>query len=88
MVIKVTSRLSHVVNLLFSGDWAGGVWAGSGIPGQEQSCAQRTGQSSCQTYVLDNGAAFSEACEFTPERTHAQLTQISDWEVSYVKLYQ
>jgi len=54
------------------GDWAGNVWTGSGIPGQEQSCAQRTGSSTCEAFVLNNGGSFVEAY----------------WEVSYVKLFQ
>jgi len=54
------------------GDWAGNDWGDSGLPGQEQSCAQRTGQSSCETFVLNNGGSFTEAY----------------WEVSYVKLFQ
>ncbi|KAF5377240.1 hypothetical protein D9615_006352 [Tricholomella constricta] len=54
------------------GDWAGGVWNVAGIPGQEQSCAQRTGFSTCEAFVRANGASMSEAY----------------WEVKYVKLYQ
>lgn len=48
-----------------SGIWAGNVWSSSGIPGQEESCAQRTGFSTCEEYVRSNGANFREACEFT-----------------------
>ncbi|KAJ3513119.1 hypothetical protein NLJ89_g3130 [Agrocybe chaxingu] len=54
------------------GDWAGGVWNSAGIPGQEQSCAQRTGFSTCEAYVRANGAAMDEAY----------------WEVKSVKIYQ
>lgn len=54
------------------GEWAGSVWSNSGLPGQEQSCAQRTGEASCSTFVLNNGGSFAEAY----------------WEVSYVKLFQ
>jgi len=54
------------------GDWAGAVWNTSGIPGQEQSCAARTGFSTCQAFVQANGSALSEAY----------------WEVQSVKLYQ
>jgi len=43
------------------GDWAGGVWASSGIPGQEQSCAARTGYATCQDFVQNSGSAFQEA---------------------------
>ncbi|KAI0252728.1 concanavalin A-like lectin/glucanase domain-containing protein [Lactifluus subvellereus] len=54
------------------GDWAGGVWTASGIPGQEQSCAQRTGVATCEQFVRQNGASFSEAY----------------WEVKGVQIYQ
>ena len=59
------------VNLLFggyhlqlhnSGEWAAGVWNSAGIPGQEQSCAQRTGVSTCEAFVRANGASMREAC--------------------------
>jgi len=53
------------------GQWAGSAWNGAGIPGQEQSCAQRTGVSTCEAFVRANGASMSEAY----------------WEVKYVKLY-
>lgn len=54
------------------GDWASGVWGSSGIPGQEQSCAQRTGVATCEDFVRNNGGALSEAY----------------WEVKSVKIYQ
>jgi len=54
------------------GDWAGAVWDGAGIPGQGQSCAQRTGFSTCQAFVQASGSAMSEAY----------------WEVQSVKIYQ
>ncbi|KZT22104.1 glycoside hydrolase family 16 protein [Neolentinus lepideus HHB14362 ss-1] len=54
------------------GDWAGGVWNDAGIPGQEQSCAQRTGYSTCEAFVRAEGSAFEQAY----------------WEVNYVKIYQ
>ncbi|KAI0367518.1 hypothetical protein BV20DRAFT_950139 [Pilatotrama ljubarskyi] len=54
------------------GDWAGGVWGAAGVPGQNQSCAASTGVASCQDYVLNNGASFTEAY----------------WEVKSVKIYQ
>jgi len=43
------------------GDWAGGVWSSAGVPGQEQSCAARTGYASCEDFVRNNGQAFQEA---------------------------
>lgn len=48
---------------LFSGDWAAGVWSGTGIPGQDQSCAAITGYSSCPEFIQANGGAFTEACK-------------------------
>lgn len=54
---------SAMAKSCFSGDWAGGVWGGAGIPGQEQSCAQRTGVSTCEAFVRANGASMSEACK-------------------------
>jgi len=54
------------------GDWAAGVWTAAGIPGQEQSCAQRTGVSTCAAFVRANGASMQEAY----------------WEVTSVKIYQ
>ncbi|KAF9470525.1 hypothetical protein BDN70DRAFT_888989 [Pholiota conissans] len=63
---------SAIFDTTLCGDWAGGVWNVAGIPGQAQSCAQRTGVSTCQAYVQNNGAALAEAY----------------WEVRSVKLYQ
>ncbi|KAI8983364.1 concanavalin A-like lectin/glucanase domain-containing protein [Trametes punicea] len=54
------------------GDWAGGVWSAAGVPGQDQSCAALTNVQSCEDFVLNNGASFSEAY----------------WEVKSVKIYQ
>lgn len=54
------------------GQWAGAVWSSSGIPGQEQSCAQRTGFSTCEAFVRANGAAMNEAY----------------WEIKAVTIYQ
>ncbi|KAH9850670.1 concanavalin A-like lectin/glucanase domain-containing protein [Lenzites betulinus] len=54
------------------GDWAGSVWDATGVPGQDQSCAQRTGVATCQDFVLNNGGSFDEAY----------------WEVASVKIYQ
>ncbi|OCH92689.1 glycoside hydrolase family 16 protein [Obba rivulosa] len=63
---------SAIFDTTLCGGWAGSVWGDSGAPGQEQSCAQMTGAATCEDYVLNNGAAFSEAY----------------WEVSSVKIYQ
>lgn len=49
----------------YSGDWAGGVWDSAGFPGQEQSCSQRTGFSTCDAFVLASGASFAEACKYS-----------------------
>jgi len=46
-----------------SGDWAGAVWNGAGVPGQEESCAARTGFSTCDEFVRARGDAFNNACE-------------------------
>ncbi|OBZ79820.1 putative glycosidase C21B10.07 [Grifola frondosa] len=54
------------------GVWAGAVWSAAGVPGQDQSCAQRTGVATCEDFVRSNGTAFSEAY----------------WEVASVKIYQ
>ncbi|KAF9458751.1 concanavalin A-like lectin/glucanase domain-containing protein [Collybia nuda] len=63
----------HVIfDTTLCGDWAGAVWMSSGIPGQEQSCAQRTGFTTCEAFVRANGSAFTEAY----------------WEVKSVKIYQ
>lgn len=62
----------HIIfDTTLCGDWAGAVWNSAGIPGQEQSCAERTGVSTCEEYVRRNGAAFAEAY----------------WEVRSVKIY-
>ncbi|KAJ7022052.1 concanavalin A-like lectin/glucanase domain-containing protein [Mycena alexandri] len=53
------------------GDWAGSVWTGSGTPGQEQSCATRTGFSTCEAFVLASGGSFAQAY----------------WEVKSLKFY-
>ncbi|KAH9850674.1 concanavalin A-like lectin/glucanase domain-containing protein [Lenzites betulinus] len=54
------------------GDWAGSVWNTAGGAGQEQSCATRTGVSTCAEFVQNHGSSFSDAY----------------WEVNYVKIYQ
>lgn len=46
-----------------SGQWPNGVWLSSGVPGQDQSCATRTGVASCEDFVRNHGSAFEEACE-------------------------
>ncbi|KAI8983367.1 concanavalin A-like lectin/glucanase domain-containing protein [Trametes punicea] len=63
---------SAIFDTTLCGDWAGNVWNDAGAPGQEQSCAQRTGVSTCAAFVQNNGSAFSEAY----------------WEINYVKIYQ
>jgi len=54
------------------GDWASGVWSSSGVPGQDQSCAARTGFATCEDFVRNNGQAFQDAY----------------WEVKSYKRYQ
>jgi hypothetical protein len=63
---------SAIFDTTLCGDWASGVWNSAGIPGQEQSCAQRTGVSTCEAFVRANGGAMAEAY----------------WEVKSVKIYQ
>jgi len=63
---------SAIFDTTMCGDWASGVWGAAGIPGQEQSCAQRTGFATCEDFVRNNGNAFNEAY----------------WEVKSVKIYQ
>ena len=54
----------HVLCLdAYSGDWAGGVWDATGVPGQDQSCATRTGYATCEQFVQNSGASFSDACK-------------------------
>ncbi|KII94428.1 glycoside hydrolase family 16 protein [Plicaturopsis crispa FD-325 SS-3] len=69
---KFFSDISAIFDTTLCGDWAGSAWGGTGIPGQEQSCAQRTGFSTCEAFVQASGASFSEAY----------------WEVDYVKIFQ
>jgi hypothetical protein len=59
-----SSLCSFLMSILSSGDWASGVWNSAGIPGQEQSCAQRTGVSTCEAFVRANGGAMAEACAY------------------------
>ncbi|KAF7784589.1 CAZyme family GH16 [Agaricus bisporus var. burnettii] len=54
------------------GDWAAGVWSSAGIPGQEQSCAQKTGFTTCEEFVRESGSTLKGAY----------------WEVKDVKIYQ
>ncbi|KAH7914464.1 glycoside hydrolase family 16 protein [Hygrophoropsis aurantiaca] len=63
---------SAIFDTTFCGDWAGSAWSSTGVPGQEVSCAQQTGFSTCEAFVQQSGASFSEAY----------------WEVASVKIYQ
>ncbi|THH06004.1 hypothetical protein EW146_g9746 [Bondarzewia mesenterica] len=63
---------SAIFDTTLCGDWASGVWSSTGVPGQDQSCAQRTGVSTCEAFVQNNGAAFQQAY----------------WEVKSVNIYQ
>ncbi|THH30175.1 hypothetical protein EUX98_g4019 [Antrodiella citrinella] len=63
---------SAIFDTTLCGDWASGVWSATGVPGQDQSCAQRTGVSTCEEFIRNNGSAMAEAY----------------WEVSYVKIFQ
>ncbi|KAF9072717.1 glycoside hydrolase family 16 protein [Rhodocollybia butyracea] len=66
---------SAIFDTTLCGDWAGSAWNSTGVPGQEQSCAQRTGYSTCESFVMAEGSAFSQACMF-------------NWEVKSVNIYQ
>lgn len=85
-------RVKLTCSVLFSGDWAGAVWGSSGTPGQEQSCAQRTGVATCQQFVQQNGSAFADACKLLSAHYsvfHWMINMfLADWEVSYVQIYQ
>ncbi|KAI0063182.1 hypothetical protein BV25DRAFT_1824758 [Artomyces pyxidatus] len=63
---------SAIFDTTLCGDWASGVWASTGVPGQDQSCAQRTGVATCEDFVRNNGGSFTEAY----------------WEVKSVNIYQ
>lgn len=63
---------SLIFDTTLCGDWASSAWGVSGIPGQDQSCAQRTGVSTCEEFIRNNGASFNDAY----------------WEVKSVKVYQ
>jgi len=69
---KFFSNHNAIFDTTLCGDWAGGVWNAAGIPGQEQSCAQRTGFTTCEAFVRAKGDSMLEAY----------------WEVKSVKLYQ
>ncbi|EJD03860.1 uncharacterized protein FOMMEDRAFT_167171 [Fomitiporia mediterranea MF3/22] len=61
-----------IINTTFCGQWAGVLWGSTGVPGQGASCATRTGYSTCDEFVRNNGASFDQAY----------------WEISSVKVYQ
>lgn len=54
---------SAIFDTTLCGDWAEGVWGGTGVPGQSVSCQQQTGFATCAQFIQANGASFSEACE-------------------------
>ncbi|KAK0463535.1 concanavalin A-like lectin/glucanase domain-containing protein [Desarmillaria tabescens] len=63
---------SFIFDTTLCGDWAGTAWNSSGTPGQNQSCATRTGYSNCEDFVRASGASFDEAY----------------WEIKSVKFYE
>lgn len=69
---KFFNNHNAIFDTTLCGDWAGNVWTGTGIAGQEQSCAQRTGFSTCEAFVRASGSSFENAY----------------WEVKSVKIYQ
>ncbi|KAH8834913.1 glycoside hydrolase family 16 protein [Flagelloscypha sp. PMI_526] len=68
---KIFKQQSFIFDTTLCGDWAGSAWNSAGSPGQEESCASRTGFSSCEEYVRQRGDAFTEAF----------------WEVNWVRIY-
>ncbi|KAH0838482.1 glycoside hydrolase family 16 protein [Lanmaoa asiatica] len=81
---------SAIFDTTLCGDWAEGVWGGTGVPGQSVSCQQQTGFATCAQFVQASGASFNEACESIHLGLHFDTQQITwtDWEVSSVKIYQ
>ncbi|KAH8120422.1 glycoside hydrolase family 16 protein [Phellopilus nigrolimitatus] len=69
---KFFQNHSIIFDTTLCGDWAGGVWSSTGAPGQDTSCATRTGYSTCNAFVQGSGASFADAY----------------WEVASVKVYQ
>lgn len=65
--------LQVVLNIDLCGTWAGAVW-GSDMSycGQDETCADKTGYSSCSQYVQEKGSAFHEAY----------------WEINSIKVYE
>ncbi|KAK0211279.1 glycoside hydrolase family 16 protein [Desarmillaria ectypa] len=63
---------SFIFDTTLCGEWAGTAWNSSGTPGQDQSCATRTGYSNCEDFVRASGASFDEAY----------------WEIKSVKFYE
>jgi len=69
------------------GDWAGvsSVWSSASLG----SCESTTGYSTCQDFVLANGASFAEACAWLSAGLVFLLNKfLIDWEVKSVKIYQ
>ncbi|KAG8990408.1 hypothetical protein FRB90_001770 [Tulasnella sp. 427] len=60
-----------IFDTTFCGDWAAAAWGAAPNQGG-QSCAEKTGVATCQEYVQNHGADFSEAY----------------WKVKSVKVYQ
>lgn len=78
------SMVDNGINRLHfcSGDWASGVWSSSGIPGQEQSCAARTGYATCEDFVRNSGQSFQNACELLSVswRSYPWLTHMGSFQ--------
>jgi len=63
---------SAIFDTTLCGEWAGEVWNTTNVAGQTESCAQLTGYSTCDAYVMAEGSGFSEAY----------------WEVQSVQIFQ
>ena len=61
------------------------MWGAAGVPGQEQSCAARTGVAACQDFVLNNGGSFTEACEYFSS-SHSMRSAVSSCHATFCRL--
>ena len=82
---------SIIFDITLCGDWAGSAWTSTGTPGQGQSCASRTGHSTCEDFVRNSGASFDDACksiEILLLNSPLISIPFADWEIVSVKIFQ